>query len=235
MSRTPNHYETLDVSPNASQAEIKQAYRALVKRFHPDRNPGSRSHDRIASINVAYEVLSDPFQRRTYDRQIKGAVASGYAARQERATQAQNSYRQKRQSGRTEDEQLKRWVRQTYQPVSRLIAQILNPLQRQIDDLAADPFDDELMEDFQAYLEDCRLLLDRAHQLFQAMPNPPAVAGVAAHLYYCLNQIGDGLDELERFTVSYSEHYLHTGQELFRIAWGLRREAQAAMQQCQVG
>jgi molecular chaperone DnaJ len=61
------------------------------------------------------------------------------------------------------------------------------------------------------------------------MPNPSTVAGVAAHLYYCINQVGDGLDELERFTSSYNEYYLHTGQELFRIARGLRREAQAAM------
>lgn len=232
MNRTPNHYETLDVTPSASQAEIKQAYRNLVKRFHPDRNPNSNNHDRIASINVAYEVLSDPLQRRTYDRQIKTRF-NGHEARQERTTSVQNEYRQKRQ-GSTEDEQLKRWIRQTYQPVNRLLNLILNPLQDQIDELAADPFDDELMEDFQVYLEDCRTNLNKAHQLFQAMPNPPMVAGVAAHLYYCLNQIGDGLDELERFTASYSEHYLHTGQELFRIARGLRREAQAAMQKCQV-
>jgi len=233
MSRTPNHYETLDVSPNASQAEIKRAYRDLVKRFHPDRNPGNRSHDRMASINVAYEVLSDPFQRRTYDHQIKTGWRDRYASRQERNAQAEEAYHQQRQRGQTEDEQLKRWIRQIYQPINRLLTQILNPLQEQIDELAADPFDDELMENFQAYLEDCRLDLEKAHQLFQSAPNPSAVAGVAAHLYYCLNQIGDGLDELERFTMSYSEHYLHTGQELFRIAWGLRREAQAAMQQCQ--
>lgn len=62
------------------------------------------------------------------------------------------------------------------------------------------------------------------------MPNPANLAGVAAHLYYCLNQVGDGLDELEFFTLNYDDHYLHTGQELFRIAEGLRWEAATAIQ-----
>jgi molecular chaperone DnaJ len=102
-------------------------------------------------------------------------------------------------------------------------------LQRQIDDLAADPFDDELMEDFQAYLQDCRDLLQQADKTFRSIPNPPSVAGVAANLYYCLNQVGDGIEQLEFFTNNYDEYYLHTGQELFRIATGLRREAQATV------
>ncbi|QYO63069.1 hypothetical protein [Leptolyngbya sp. 7M] len=120
-----------------------------------------------------------------------------------------------------------------FQPVNRMLGQILSPLQDQIDELAADPFDDELLEEFLIYLEDCRDYLQRAQQSFRSMPNPSNVAGVAAHLYYCLNQVGDGIDELERFTTSYDEHYLHTGQELFRIAYGLRREAQAAMKDIQ--
>jgi molecular chaperone DnaJ len=53
------------------------------------------------------------------------------------------------------------------------------------------------------------------------------LAGVAANLYYCLNQLGDALDELETFTLNYDDQYLHTGQEMFRIAAGLRREAMA--------
>jgi molecular chaperone DnaJ len=113
--------------------------------------------------------------------------------------------------------------------VNRLLQQILRPLQDQIDELAADPFDDELLEGFQAYLDDCRDLLNRAQAIFRSLPNPASVAAVAANLYYCLNQVGDGIDELERFTTSYDEHYLHTGQELFRIASGLRREAQTVM------
>ncbi|NJN88643.1 MAG: J domain-containing protein, partial [Leptolyngbyaceae cyanobacterium SL_7_1] len=66
---THSHYHTLEVSPHASQAEIKQAYRRLAKIFHPDSNTTITDHERIAGINAAYEVLSDPQQRAHYDRQ----------------------------------------------------------------------------------------------------------------------------------------------------------------------
>lgn len=234
-----NHYDTLEINPTASQAEIKKAYRRLAKRFHPDSNQETASHDRIAEINVAYEILSDPQQRQFYDRQLEYTTHHRYSRfdpqparsngdRQQRTAAAQNEYKQRR-TGRDADEQLQLWLNQVYQPVNRWLCRILNPLQDQIDDLAADPFDDELLEDFQLYLDDCRDYLQQAQRSFRSMPNPSNVAGVAAHLYYCLNQVGDGIDELERFITSYDEHYLHTGQELFRIAMGLRREAQSAI------
>jgi molecular chaperone DnaJ len=233
-----NHYNTLDIHPGATQAEIKQAYRRLVKQFHPDSNQEIASHDRIATINAAYEVLGDPQRRQTYDQELSyygqtnGARVSvqSRASRQQRAKAAQEQYRQ-RQTGQDSDKQLQLWLHYVYQPINRLLAQILNPLADQIDELSADPFDDELLDDFQAYLDDCRELLQKAQRSFHSMPNPANVAGVAAHLYYCLNQVGDGIDELERFISSYDEHYLHTGQELFRIAKGLRREAQAAIRE----
>lgn len=235
-----NHYETLDINPTASQAEIKQAYRRLAKLFHPDSNREIANHDRITRINAAYEVLGDPQRRRSYDREqsFSGRVGAGayatsntetWQSRQQHAAAAQNQYWQRRQTGRDTDEQFQQWLNQVYQPVNRMLWHILNPLKEQIDDLSADPFDDELLEDFQTYLDECRNYLQNAQQSFRSMPNPANVAGVAAHLYYCLNQVGDGIDELERFTSSYDEHYLHTGQELFRIAKGLRREAQAAI------
>lgn len=234
-----NYYDTLEITPTASQAEIKKAYRRLAKQFHPDSNQETASHDRIAEINIAYEILSDPQQRQSYDRQLEYTTHQRYVRfdpqparsngdRQKRTAAAQNEYKNRR-TGRDTDEQLQLWLNQVYQPVNRLLCRILNPLQDQIDDLAADPFDDELLEDFQIYLDDCRDYLQQAQRSFRSMPNPSNVAGVAAHLYYCLNQVGDGIDELERFISSYDEHYLHTGQELFRIATGLRREAQSAI------
>jgi molecular chaperone DnaJ len=236
-----NHYDTLEIHPAASQAEVKQAYRRLAKRFHPDSNQDLLNHDRIAAINAAYEILGDPQQRRYYDRQLEYATHRHYGAavdfsktysnrtdRQTRTAAAQAQH-QRRRTGRDADEQLQYWLSCIYQPIHRLLCQIVNPLQDQLDDLAADPFDDELLEDFQAYLDECRADLQHAQRLFRSMPNPSNVAGVAAHLYYCLNQVGDGIDELERFITSYDEHYLHTGQELFRIAKGLQREAQAAI------
>lgn len=61
-------YRTLGVSRDASQDEIQQAYRKLARRYHPDVNHDPGAEDRFKEVNEAYQVLSDPGDRRRYDR-----------------------------------------------------------------------------------------------------------------------------------------------------------------------
>jgi len=227
---TPTHYETLNVPPSATQSEIKQAYRRLVKVFHPDSNQASASHETTTQINTAYEVIGDPQRRRSYDRALSQGSQARHVAntRQQHPANAQQ-HRAPHQRGQAADEQLHQWLKQVYAPVDRYLKQILRSLQPELNQLAADPFDDELMGEFQAYLDDCLDLLGQAQRSFQSMPNPANVAGIAANLYYCLNQLGDAIDQFTYFTMNYNDIYLHTGQEMFRIAAGLRREAQQAV------
>jgi len=64
-----DYYAILGVGHNASEQEIKQAYRRLARRHHPDVNPGDKSAEaRFKEINEAHEVLSDPEKRRRYDQ-----------------------------------------------------------------------------------------------------------------------------------------------------------------------
>jgi len=64
-----DYYQILGVDRNASEKDIKQAYRRLARKHHPDVNPGDKSAEaRFKEINGAYEVLSNPEKRRKYDQ-----------------------------------------------------------------------------------------------------------------------------------------------------------------------
>ena len=64
-----DYYATLEVTPQASDEEIKRAYRKLALKYHPDRNQGSKNaEEKIREINAAYEVLGDPEARKSYEQ-----------------------------------------------------------------------------------------------------------------------------------------------------------------------
>ena len=72
---TLNYYAVLEISLQASQEEIKKAYRKLALQYHPDRNQGNRQADqKIREVNAAYEILGDPDARKAYDRLRLGHV-----------------------------------------------------------------------------------------------------------------------------------------------------------------
>src|SRR5947209_13766919 len=60
-------YRTLQVEPSADLEQIHAAYRRLARLYHPDLNPTPQASERMAAINAAYRLLSDPRQRAAYD------------------------------------------------------------------------------------------------------------------------------------------------------------------------
>ncbi len=64
-----DYYQVLGVDSDATQEEIKRAFRRLALRYHPDHNPGDpkQAEEKFKEINEAYEVLSDEAKRRQYD------------------------------------------------------------------------------------------------------------------------------------------------------------------------
>jgi len=75
-----DYYTILGIPRNATQEEIKRAYRRLAMQYHPDRNAGNKeAEERFKEISEAYEVLSDPQKRAIYDREgYAGLKSSGY-------------------------------------------------------------------------------------------------------------------------------------------------------------
>ena len=65
-----DHYSVLGIAPSGDQAEIRAAYRALMRKFHPDADPGSEAAERAREINAAYNVLGSPEKRAAYDETL---------------------------------------------------------------------------------------------------------------------------------------------------------------------
>jgi len=78
MAERPDYYKILGVGKNASDDEIKKAYRKLARKYHPDKNPGDKqAEERFKEISQAHDVLSDADKRRDYDR---GGTFAGFGA-----------------------------------------------------------------------------------------------------------------------------------------------------------
>ncbi|MGQ9867042.1 MAG: DnaJ domain-containing protein [Pseudanabaenaceae cyanobacterium] len=208
-----NPYQILQIDRLADSAAIKKAYRRLVKQYHPDRCPDG--HEPMARINAAYELLSDPDRRATYDRQHPSPRPTTVTPR----------------PVANPDRTLELWREQVYAPVLMILEQGMAALAQQVDDLAADPFDDALMAVFMDYVATCRQEFQQARDRFRGQPNPPQAARSAEYLFYALNHFGDGLEELEFFTQNFNEASLHAGAELWRIAQEMCDRAAAAFPQ----
>lgn len=76
---TEKFYKVLGVEKTATSDDIKKAFRKLALQYHPDKNPSPEAADKFKEISAAYEVLSDPAKRETYDQYGEdGLQASGF-------------------------------------------------------------------------------------------------------------------------------------------------------------
>jgi molecular chaperone DnaJ len=76
-----DYYDVLSVARSASEEDIKKAFRKLALEFHPDRNKNEGAEDKFKEVNEAYQTLSDPKKRATYDRYGHAAAAGAAQGR----------------------------------------------------------------------------------------------------------------------------------------------------------
>src|SRR5438270_8982448 len=88
-----DYYKVLGVNKNASENDIKSAYRKLARKHHPDLNPNDKeAHKRFQQINEANEVLSDPEKRKKYDQYGKDWKHADQFQQAERTSHQQRSH-----------------------------------------------------------------------------------------------------------------------------------------------
>lgn len=77
LNMSSDYYKILGVSKSASADEIKKAYRKLALQYHPDRGGGKEAEEKFKELNEAYQILSDPQKRQTYDQFGEAAFKNG--------------------------------------------------------------------------------------------------------------------------------------------------------------
>lgn len=119
-----DYYETLGVSYNASIDDIKSAYRALAKRWHPDVCKQPDAHQQFVKIGEAYEILSNPQTRQEYDY-VRAYRQSGYAE-QSHSTQGYSTYSETAQNFNQAQQTAKqRAEANAYKPLEELLSLLL--------------------------------------------------------------------------------------------------------------
>ena len=103
-----NHYTTLEVSQDATFLDIRKAYLTLSKKVHPDKNDDSGATEKFKALNEAYEVLSDPEKRKTFQNQFSQMQKQQEYQRQQ-DLQRKQEFQRKQQFQRQSEFQRQQW------------------------------------------------------------------------------------------------------------------------------
>ena len=211
IMNTKDYYKELGVSRNALKSEIKSAYRLLAKKYHPDTGG---SNEKFLAIQLAWETLSDPQKKIIYDKNLLFQENTESQRYEDWSLEMKNNSN----SSTNKDNDIKKWIINTYQPLNRLITQVIKPLNEEIKKLSADPYDDELMENFCKYISDSQKKINKVSETYKSRIVPSSISSLGLDLYHCFSQVQDALDQLDRYTQGYVDNYLFDGKEMMKEA-----------------
>ena len=211
IMNTKDYYKELGVSRNALKSEIKSAYRLLAKKYHPDTGG---SNEKFLAIQLAWETLSDPQKKIIYDKNLLFQENTESQRYEDWSLEMKNNSN----SSTNKDNDIKKWIINTYQPLNRLITQVIKPLNEEIKKLSADPYDDELMENFCKYISESQKKINKVSEVYKSRIVPSSISSIGLDLYHCFSQVQDALDQLDRYTQGYVDNYLFDGKEMMKEA-----------------
>jgi len=206
-----NLYEELGLKKNATKSEIKSSYRTLVKKHHPDTG-GEK--ERFLAIQNAWETLNDPIKKEQYDRNFFSSSPS-FDSLDENWEKKFNS---KKYNSSVKDKEVETWIKEIYTPINRLISQIIKPLNNEIKKLSADPYDDQLMDNFCSYISLSIKKIEKVEKIYNKKIVPKSISALGLNLYHCFSQVKDALSEFDRYTQGYVDDYLFDGKEMIKEA-----------------
>jgi molecular chaperone DnaJ len=227
IRKSTNYYQMLGVEPEVSTSEIKKAYRRMAKSHHPDIghhgqtvSQRTQANEFMVQLNEAYETLIDKRRREQYDSSI-GANGHGRSMRGKAPTVSLD-----------EGEVREKYLRQIFNPSRAGIVKVLAKYKQQLSDLSQDIYDDELVQNFEIYLEEIEQILRKSSNGFSSRPTPQSLVPAVQMMRYSIAQAVDGLDEARRFCQNYDYVHLHMAGNLFREATDLARKAQQLTKRC---
>ncbi len=206
-----NLYAELGLDTNATKSEIKSSYRSLVKQHHPDKG-GEK--ERFLAIQNAWEILNDPIKKEQYDRNFFSSTSS-FDSLNENWEEKFNS---KKYNSSIKDKEVETWIKEIYTPINRSISQIIKPFNKEIKELSADPYDEQLMENFCTYIILSQKKIEKVEKIYKKKIVPKSITTLGLNLYHCFSQVKDALSELDRYTKGYVDDYLFDGTEMIKEA-----------------
>jgi len=217
MSSSKNHYQVLGVNSDVSAAEIKRAYRRLAKEQHPDaqvHNGNGDSHSatqEMMLINEAYSTLMDKDKRAEYDLKIGVRIAI--------------NIKKPIFTSVNEDAEREKFLRLVLHPVRSSLAKVLSAYNRELKELSADPYDDELVSGFEKYVDKIEAALRKGSDALMQTPTPRTLEASVLRMRQALSQAADGLDELRYYLGNYNYNHLTIAESLFKISTKLSLES----------
>ena len=206
-----NLYEELGLKKNATKSEIKSSYRSLVKQHHPD---AGGEKERFLAIQNAWEILNDPIKKEQYDKNFFSSSSSFDSLNEN----WEHEFNSKKYNSSIKDKEVEIWIKEIYTPINRLISQIIKPLNNELKELSADPYDDQLMENFCSYIILSEKKIEKVEKIYNKKIVPKSISNLGLDLYHCFSQVKDALSELDRYTQGYVDDYLFDGKEMIKEA-----------------